>query len=461
MGEDEERRVQKLLVQRLRAMGLEVELLPGGRSAVARLPLRPSPLPTAEGPRYPAEVRFATVGAQHVKCLEPLALFHLPLIAIGGCTRAEGIEDRIRAAWAAQGEATREAARRLETLGASVSWETDGTVPTSPLGGDDPRAAARLLDSERVVLPGCGPLSGLPLARVADRVAPVPADLESAVDFEIAVTTRLEALARQAQRVEARRRTARGVAAAEAREDPARRVPVARRVLLVGPLLGRDERLAAGLRGHGFDPARVRGVDEALAAFAAGTFDLVLADADLGRFEGLELIPTLRELPGVSRLPVVLVDDRARPSRKEAARRVGAAGYLAHPVDAARIAAGLARMAEGTRGRRFSRFPRRLAVRFEDETGGAPAFTTALSRLGMFVQTERESRHHAIERCTLALPEIGTTLRVEAQTLYRVDAAGAREPGLGLRFRGFPDGDERTWVEYLRALSGEPSPPRD
>jgi two-component system, cell cycle response regulator DivK len=453
MGMDEERRGQKLVVRRLAAMGLEVELLPGGRSAVARLPLRPAPFPTAEGPRYHTEVRFATVGTRLAKCLEPLPLFHLPLVAIDGCTSAEALEDRIRAAWAAHGEAVRDNARRLGELGVALRWEADGTLPAVGLGADDPEAAARLLDGERVALPSRGPLGGLRLARAADRVFFAAAGLESAVDFEIAVTTRLEELAREARRTQQRRRAAR------AHDDAAVRtavLPPNRRILLVGSLLGGDRELPGALRRCGFEPVLARGADEVLELFATRTFDVVLTDARLGRLEGLDLVPRLHALPGVTRLPVVVVDDRARPARREAARRIGAAGYLTHPVDVGRIAAGLARMAGGHRGRRFQRFARRLAVRFEGEEEPA-SFTTALSRLGMFVRTERPSAPRSVESCTLAVPETGALLRVEAQALYRVEPVGMREAGIGLRFRSFPDGDEAAWLAYLEALAADPA----
>jgi CheY-like chemotaxis protein len=440
------------MLSRLRAMGLRAELVSGERSVVAELPLRPAPFPSTSGPVFHRRVRFATVGPAHVKCLEPRALFHLPLVPIGGCEDAGSIEDRIRGAWAAHGEAVREAGRRLARLGARPAADADGALLALPLGVEDEGARAYAWQPGCLSLPSRGPLSGLPLPHAAERLFAPPAGLDSATDLDIALTNRLEALARERRREEERRRTERAhrapVEALAPRPVPARVRP---RILLVGPKLGRNDALVHALRRCGFAATPVRGASAAVDAFQSASFDLVLADADLGRFEGLELIPTLEALPGVAHLPVVLVDDRPRPARKEAARRVGAAGYLVHPIEAERVAAGLDRMAGGSRGRRYDRFPSRLAVRFADGEGAG--FTTAVSRLGMFVRTEREAASAAVERCDLALPELGRAIGIEAQILYRVEASATRPSGLGLRFRAFPDGDEAAWIGYLRALA--------
>jgi DNA-binding response OmpR family regulator len=246
-------------------------------------------------------------------------------------------------------------------------------------------------------------------------------------------------------------------AAAAAEAKPPRATPVGsgHRVLLVGPLLGRDAELALGLRQLGHRTRVEYTVPDALSAFGEQSFELVLVDAHLGRAEGLELVPALAELPGIEQLPLILVDERPRESLREAARRVGAAGYLSHPIDARRIAAGLERLLRGRGQRRFARLGQRLHV---DWDGGAPAFTTAVARLGLAVCTDRELRAGTLHRWAIRLTELGETLRVDAQTVYRIPAAGVQDPSAGLRIRSFPDRNEPLWIHYLTALLGEPKP---
>jgi CheY-like chemotaxis protein len=452
MGEAEDRRALKLLSKRLEDMGIAVETLPGGRCARGRMQLRRAPFPLLTGPVTFPQLTFATVGITHIKCLEPAALFQLPMIRIAGCTSADMIEDRVRAAWAGHGKELREAGRSLQRMGVETRVEADGSALAFSLGLEDREATARCLDAKHIVLPGRGPLTGLPLPRAKDRIWSRPR-AEGVSDLEIATTNRLEQLAREARRP----RLATPLAAPSPSERPIRRTPVGsgHRVLLVGPLLGRDADLLAGLRGLGHRVRIEYSIQDALDAFVEQSYELVLADTHLGRGEGLELVPALSGLPGIERLPLVLVDERPRESVREAARRVGAAGYLSHPVAPDRIAAGLERMLRGRGHRRFIRLGQRLAV---DWDGGTPAFTTEVARLGLAVRTLRELPNGSVNRWAIRLAELGETVRVDAQTIYHVPAAGLQDPMAGLRIRAFPDRNEALWIDYLTALLGEPKP---
>ncbi len=450
MGEAEEARAAKVLQRRLGAMGLDAVLLPGGRSVRARLRLRPAPFPLLDGPREFQELVFATAGPTQIKCLQPVALFQLPLIGIAGCTSADMIEDRVRSAWAAHGRSLREAHRALRAIGVATAVEAGGATLAFPIGVEDREAAARCLDATRIALPARGPLSGVALGRASQRVVLRPTGVETASDVEIALTNQLERLAKT------RRSTAEGVplSASPPASDalPIRAKPLGsgHRVLLVGPMLGRDTELLAGLRRLGHRTRVEYSIRDALDAFTTQSFELVLADIHIGRAEGLELVPALAELPGIERLPVVLVDERIRESVREAAHRVGAAGYLAHPVDAGRISAGLDRLLHGRGRRRFARLGQRLDVQRD---GNAPGFTIAIARLGLSVRTARELQAGSMHRWTIGLPEIGETLRVDTQTIYRIPAAGPEDATAGLRIRSFPDRNEPLWIDYLTALA--------
>jgi two-component system chemotaxis response regulator CheY len=429
MGEAEERRGQKLVLRRLERLGIAAEFLPGRRSVIATLPLGGAPFTTLEGPRYFDQVRFATVGPHEIKCLEPLPFFYLPLVNIVGCTDAAEIEEKIRASWSARTESLRKARESLLRLGVEVEPEQGGALLAFGIGDDDDRARARCSRPGQVVLPARGPLAGKPLRRPEDRLFAVDPAHGSAVELEIAITGRLERMARAEERLADRRR----LALAAEPDRPKRRIEGRRnRVLLVGPRLATDPSFAEGLRLRGYEVARARTATEALATFDSRSSEVVFSDTDLGRCEGIELIPAVHALAGIHRLPIVLVDDRMRPQRREASRGIGAAGYLVHPVDVSRIAAGLGRMLNAPKRRRFERYPRRL--------------------MGMFVCTDRNSPTRALERCELTLPEIGETLRLEVEALYRLPASPSRSPGLGFRFHSFPDDNESTLIDYLCTL---------
>jgi two-component system chemotaxis response regulator CheY len=448
MGEAEDRRGQKLVLRRLERLGIAAEFLPGRRSVIASLPLGTAPFTTLEGPCYFERVRFATVGPSQIKCLEPLPFFHLPQVNIAGCTDASQIEQKIRASWSARTEALRKARESLRRLGVEAESEQGGTLLAFAIGVDDDSARVRCNRAGQVVLPARGPLAGKPLRRLEDRLFAVDPGHGSAVELEIAITGRLEQLARAEERLADQRR----LELAEERSRPKTEIQGRRnRILLVGPRLSKDPSFAEGLRERGYDVARAHTATEALAAFDSRSFEVVFSDTNLGRCEGIELIPAVQTLAGIGRLPIVLVDDRMRPPRREASRRMGAAGYLVHPLEASRIAPTLARMLDTPKSRRFKRYHRRLAVHWRGSQHGA--FTTAIGRMGMFVCTDRNSQARTLERCELTLPELGETLRLEVEALYRLRGAPSGSPGVGLRFHSFPDDNESTLIDYLGTLA--------
>jgi two-component system chemotaxis response regulator CheY len=221
-------------------------------------------------------------------------------------------------------------------------------------------------------------------------------------------------------------------------------------VLLVGRRLLGDTGLIESLRVRGYRVTAVRGAAEALRAFDNHSFELMLVESELDRFEGIEMVPTVRALPGIEELPLVLVDSRLRPELRDTARQVGAAGYVTHPIDVPLVEDGIARLVEAPPRRRFSRFDHRLGVR----AAGAARSEVAreISRGGMLLLTDRELAPRALQRFALALPDGGGPMRVDAEVVYRMQAAAGELPRVGVRFERFPDNDEQRLIAFLTSL---------
>ena len=130
----------------------------------------------------------------HGKCVAPLPFFFLPLIPLGGCANAPELEARIRTAWSLRERNLRAAAQKLSSLGITASPESGGQVLAFSLGHDDAAAALRMLDAQRVILPGRGPLSSLRAASPEQRTARVDPAWSHASDAEIALTAHLDKL---------------------------------------------------------------------------------------------------------------------------------------------------------------------------------------------------------------------------------------------------------------------------
>ncbi|HYB13736.1 MAG TPA: response regulator [Myxococcota bacterium] len=449
----EEGRRQEVVRRRLVGMGLDARPTPGGRALVVTLALRPDPFETLAGvPRRYASVIFATVGDDRIKCLKPRALFHLPLIRIVDCGSPLEIETRIRTAWQVRLEALRRARHWLEKLGTEVQVSEDEPVLAFSIGVEDRHSLGRVIEPSRVVLPGRGPLSGVSLRRAEDRVFPTSPSWATSLDLELAVTTRLEELARLDARLQREERLLPKPEVAPPHAAPRQRPA---RILVVGGRLAGERALLESLRLRAYETVAVRTAQEALKAFETTSPELVLAETHLGRFEGIELIPSLRAIPGIEEVPVILVDDRMRPERREASRKAGAAGYLVRPIEVSKIAAGISSLVRQPKRRRFKRYPERLSVR---HVGGESAFLTGdVGRGGMFLWTDRELPFENLERYSITLPVIGESLGVKAEVVHRCSVPGSGRRGAGLRFHGFDTDGEARWIRYLRSLEHIPT----
>ena len=436
---------QQEFLARLKRMGIDARLMKGGRCVLASMTIHNEPFPSLTGPLPIERVVFSTVGRDRIKCLRPRPLFQLPLLRILECEDAQAIEMIIRSAWQSQQAELERAQRWLESIGTRAEIIEQGSVLRFTIEGEERAARACMLQPQQVILPSRGPLSGVTLPAAQDRLLDIDVSVTSSIDLEINISTRLEELARREKIASETRRRA-SVADLEPPQETLR-TP---RILLVGPHLSQQRASIESLRLRGYEVETAISQSEAIDAFDRGSPELLLVDIDMGRSDGIELIPSLRSIPGVEELPVVLIDRHRRPRRLEAARSLGAAGYLTYPLEVPRIAKRLARMVEDPRKRRFTRYIQRLSVRIEGSSN--PCLATALGRGGMFIVTNHEIRYHTLADCELLLPEFGRTLHVQSEVLYRSGDPGATHRGIGVRFHNFAEEDEPVLIRYLRDL---------
>ena len=437
----------ELIARRFRAMGLDAVGLVGGRCVVARMRLQRTVFETP-GPSLRIEsVTLASVGRDRAKCLEPRALFQLPIVRIQDCRDATEVEARIHLAWQRHVARIGRAEGWLRRLGVQTRLDEERSLLSFGVAGEDPAARARSVDANRVILPSPGPLSGIPLQRADDRVLGVDRTIDTAVDLEIQISTRLEELVRLDARLAQESRID---SVREERATPRAAVDHQPIVLAVGPRITQEQSCLESLRYRGYQVEVAPSERDAISTFDRCSPELVLTDVSLGRSEGIDLIQSLRNVPGIEEVPVILIDGHRREDRREAARRMGAAAYLTYPVDISRIAERLSQIVRDPKRRRFTRYPQRLPVHIEG--GGEPLLTDTIGRGGMFLATEDELPEDALHDCRVALPEIGADLRVDAEILYRARTGRAERPGLGVRFNAFPNSDEPVLIEYLRNL---------
>lgn len=111
--------------------------------------------------------------------------------------------------------------------------------------------------------------------------------------------------------------------------------PIQPRVLVVDDDTGVASAIAAMVRMHGYQAVVTHNVDDALAAFDASAFDIVLTDVRMGVLGGFDLLHRVRERSRY--VPVVLITGEATVEDAIDAIQAGAHDYLSKPVRVERI----------------------------------------------------------------------------------------------------------------------------
>ncbi len=437
------------LLNRLTAMGIQAELAPGGRTVLATVRLQSKTFEGLDEAIQIDHVLFATIGADKIKCLRPRALFQLPQIRIADCRDVTTIEARIHLAWKQHVRELESTRQWLRQIGATHEPAEQSSVLRVPI--DPPEVAAIMADRTRAILPSSGPLAGVPLQRLEDRAPRIDRSTRTALELQMALSTRMEELARIERRLDVERRRK---LTDSTDDDPtlAGATPLRRRmpVLMVGPKLSGDRSSIESLRLRGYEVHVAHNEQEGIALYDRVSPELVLCDARLGRSEGSDFLLSLRQVYGVEEIPVVIVDSARHEGRREVAQRVGAAGYLVHPVDVRRIEQRIEHLIREPRRRRFTRYDSRLPIQVGGTSQGSMA--TALGRGGLFLTTANPMPVDTLQDCRMTLPELGRSITFEAQVLYHREASGTLAPGMGVRFQAFETGHEPVLLQYLRGI---------
>ncbi len=464
-------RVQQRQQARFERMGLACRVMPGGRSLLVSLPISAAPFESLSGPISLERILFSTVGPDQIKCLRPRPVFGLPLLDVRRCADAAAIEAVIRQAWRDRTRELRDTARTLQQLGLEVGVLEGGSVLAFSLAGESRDHPVLMQRLDEAILPSAGPLSGLCLARPEERVVDVSGKLDSAADLELLLGSRIEALVREATARQASERRPRleprsgpllssllggngpETAPATAGADPSR--PRQPKVLLVGAQVIENAALRTELTRQGYRLATARSEPEALMRLAGMTPDLVISQYALGRSDGATFAQAIRSLPGILRIPIVLLDSLHHPSRQDAARAVGAAGYVIEPIDPGRFVAKLAKVVASPGDRRFVRYAGRLAARLADPD--RPCLATEIGRGGFFLATNEPVEERAEMRCEIVLPELRRRLDFVGDVLYRTEIQGVERQGIGVRIRDISPEDEAALIEWV-ALRARTAP---
>ena len=119
---------------------------------------------------------------------------------------------------------------------------------------------------------------------------------------------------------------------------------MAKTVLAVDDSASMRQMVGVTLRAAGYEVVEAADGDEALEYARKHRVDLVLADVNMPRMDGITLIAHLRTLPDYHLTPLLLLTTESSPERKQQGKQAGATGWMVKPFHPEQLLATLERV---------------------------------------------------------------------------------------------------------------------
>jgi two-component system, chemotaxis family, chemotaxis protein CheY len=119
---------------------------------------------------------------------------------------------------------------------------------------------------------------------------------------------------------------------------------MAKTILAVDDSASMRQMVGVTLRAAGYEVVEAADGDEALEYARKHRVDLVLADVNMPRMDGITLIAHLRTLRGYRLTPLLLLTTESSPERKMQGKQAGATGWMVKPFHPEQLLATLERV---------------------------------------------------------------------------------------------------------------------
>jgi len=106
---------------------------------------------------------------------------------------------------------------------------------------------------------------------------------------------------------------------------------MSKRILAVDDSASMRQMVGVTLRAAGYEVVEAVDGQEALEYASMNSVDLVLADVNMPRMDGLTLVAKLRSLPSYQRTPLLLLTTESSPQSKQQGKQAGATGWMLKP----------------------------------------------------------------------------------------------------------------------------------
>jgi len=123
---------------------------------------------------------------------------------------------------------------------------------------------------------------------------------------------------------------------------------VSKRILAVDDSPSMRHMVSVTLRGAGYEVVEAADGDEALEYARGHSVDLVLADVNMPRMNGITLVAHLRTLPEYRLTPLLLLTTESSQQSKQQGKQAGATGWMVKPFHPDQLLATLDRVLSGS-----------------------------------------------------------------------------------------------------------------
>ena len=123
---------------------------------------------------------------------------------------------------------------------------------------------------------------------------------------------------------------------------------MSKRILAVDDSPSMRHMVGVTLRAAGYEVVEAADGEEALEYARGHSVDLVLADVNMPRMNGITLVANLRTLPGYRLTPLLLLTTESSPQSKQQGKQAGATGWMLKPFHPDQLLATLDRVLSGS-----------------------------------------------------------------------------------------------------------------
>jgi len=123
---------------------------------------------------------------------------------------------------------------------------------------------------------------------------------------------------------------------------------VSKRILAVDDSPSMRHMVSVTLRGAGYEVVEAADGEEALEYARGHSVDLVLADVNMPRMNGITLVAHLRTLPEYRLTPLLLLTTESSQQSKQQGKQAGATGWMVKPFHPDQLLATLDRVLSGS-----------------------------------------------------------------------------------------------------------------